>query len=247
MDFQFKERYDFDDLMKIVTVLRSPEGCPWDMRQNHHSVRANLIEETYEVVDAIDREDGAALREELGDLLFQVVFHTELEREGGGFAMDDVTDGICKKLIERHPHVFGQPYVGRDGQVRTDWEEIKKASKGQRTQTDAMRSVPRCFPALLRASKLRSKADKVSYDIVTPEEAADELQTLANELRRIAGKREETPDTDTEFDVCGRLLFSAVKFAHTLGVDSEHALAAACDTFIDEFSQTEEAGQQSEH
>ena len=125
MNFQWKERYEFDDLMEIVTVLRSPEGCPWDMRQDHHSVRTNLIEETYEVVDAIDHDDRAALQEELGDLLFQVVFHTQMEREVGGFAMDDVTDGICKKLIERHPHVFGRPYVGRDGKVRTDWEEIK--------------------------------------------------------------------------------------------------------------------------
>lgn len=247
MDFQWKERYDFGDLMKIVTILRSPEGCPWDMRQDHHSVRTNLIEETYEVADAIDRDDRAALKEELGDLLLQVVFHTEMEREVGGFDMDDVTDGICKKLIERHPHVFGREYVGRDGEVRTDWEEIKKASKGQRTQTEAMRSVPRCFPALLRASKLRSKAVKVCYDTATPSQAAGELQILAEELRQYADGYEENHDTDAEFDICGRLLFSAVKVAHSLGVDSEHALAAACDAFIDEFSQTEEASQQSEH
>lgn len=240
MNFQLKERYDFDDLMEIVALLRSPEGCPWDMRQDHHSIRANLIEETYEVIDAIDRDDRAALQEELGDLLLQVVFHTEMEREVGGFAMDDVTDGICKKLIERHPHVFGIPYVGSDGKVRADWEEIKKASKGQRSQTEAMRSIPKGFPALLRASKLRSKAVKANYDVVTPRQAADELQGMAAELRQYADTLEESHDTDAKLDICGRLLFSAVKVSYALGIDSEHALAAACDEFINEFSQTEE-------
>lgn len=240
MDFLFKERYNFNDLMEIVTVLRSPDGCPWDMRQDHHSVRTNLIEETYEVIDAIDHDDRAALKEELGDLLLQVVFHTEMEREVGGFDMDDVTDGICKKLIERHPHVFGKEYVGSDGKVRADWEEIKKASKGHRSQTDTMKSVPRCFPALLRASKLRSKAAKANYDVISPAQAVCELQGIVDELMRKTVSLDEIQHTDEKVDICGRLLFSAVKVANLLGVDGEQALAAACDEFIDGFSQTEE-------
>lgn len=236
MNFLFKERYNFDDLMQIVTILRSPEGCQWDMKQDHHSVRSDLIEETYEVLDAIDRDDRAALQEELGDLLLQVVFHTEMEKEVDGFDMDDVTDGICKKLIERHPHVFGNINVSCEEQILVNWDEIKKASKGQKSQTDAMLSVPRSFPSLLRASKLRSKAAKMHYDVITPQQAIDELQDVLNELKESV---ENGKNNTSQFDVCGKLLFSAVKFACAVGVDSEHSLANACDNFIDEFSQTE--------
>lgn len=236
MKFLFKERYNFDDLMQIVTVLRSPEGCQWDMKQDHHSVRSDLIEETYEVLDAIDRDDRVALQEELGDLLLQVVFHTEMEKEVEGFDMDDVTDGICKKLIERHPHVFGNVNVSGEEQILVNWDEIKKASKGQKSQTDAMLSVPRCFPSLLRASKLRSKAAKVHYDTVTPQQAVDAIQNVLDELKECIANGE---DNASQFDVCGKLLFSAVKFACAVGVDSEHSLSVACDNFIDAFSQTE--------
>lgn len=235
MNFLFKERYNFNDLMQIVTILRSPEGCEWDMKQDHHSVRSDLIEETYEVLDAIDRDDKVALQEELGDLLLQVVFHTEMEKEVAGFDMDDVTDGICKKLIERHPHVFGNVQVSCEEQILFNWDEIKKASRGQKSQTDAMLSVPRCFPSLLRASKLRSKAAKAHYDTVTPQQAADELQSVLNEIKEKAANGNDA----SNFDVCGKLLFSAVKFACASGVDSEHSLAVACDNFIDEFSRTE--------
>lgn len=240
MDFQFKECYNFYDLMQIVKILRSPEGCQWDMKQNHHSVRSDLIEETYEVLDAIDRDDRAALQEELGDLLLQVVFHTEMENEVDGFTMSDVTDGICKKLIERHPHVFGNVKVSGEEQILVNWDEIKKASKGQKSQTDAMMSVPRSFPSLLRASKLRSKAAKVHYDTVTEQSAIDELQGALDEIKKCTS--DDKVDI-SQFDVCGKLLFAAVKYAHAAGIDSEHSLAVACDNFITEFKQTEKLAQ----
>ncbi len=236
MNFLFKESYDFDDLLRIVGILRSPEGCQWDMKQDHHSVRSDLIEETYEVLDAIDRNDTDALCEELGDLLLQVVFHTQMEKEIGGFEMSNVTDGICKKLIERHPHVFGSVKVSGEEEILTNWDEIKKESKGQKTQTDAMKSVPKCFPSLLRATKLFGKADKVNYDAKSLQEAVAQLQTLTRELGEVELNEK---DSDFRFYICGRLLFSVVKIAHILGVDSEYALSLRCDDFIDEFEQTE--------
>lgn len=240
MDFHFKECYNFDDLKQIVQILRSPEGCQWDMKQDHHSVRSDLIEETYEVLDAIDRDDTEALQEELGDLLLQVVFHTEMEKEVGSFDMSDVTDGICKKLIERHPHVFGNVQVNGEEQILVNWDEIKKASKGQKSQTDAMHSVPRSFPSLLRASKLRSKAAKVHYDAVSVQTAAEQMQEVLDEVKKCASGSE---NNISQFDICGKLFFAAVKYAHAAGVDSEHALAVACDNFIDEFEQTEKLAQ----
>ncbi len=240
MDFLFKECYNFDDIMQIVKILRSPEGCQWDMKQNHHSVRSDLIEETYEVLDAIDRDDTAALQEELGDLLLQVVFHTEMENEVGGFDMSNVTDGICKKLIERHPHVFGNVNVSGEEQILVNWDEIKKASKGQKSQTDAMLSVPRSFPSLLRASKLRSKAAKVHYDTVSAQSAVEQIECTLDELKRSMSDQQ---NNISQFDICGKLLFAVVKYAHAAGIDSEHSLAVACDNFIKEFEQTEKLAQ----
>ena len=127
MDFQRKETYTIEDLLQIVRILRSPGGCPWDREQTHHSIRACLIEETYEAVEAIDTEDTELLKEELGDVLLQVVFHADLEAEAGRFDFDQVADGICKKLIVRHPHVFGDVHVQDSAEVLKNWDAIKKA------------------------------------------------------------------------------------------------------------------------
>ena len=148
-----KERYCFEDLVTVVEVLRAPEGCPWDREQDHHSIRDDLIEETYEVIEAIDTDDPVLLREELGDVMLQVVFHARIEEECGVFDMDDVANDICVKLIHRHPHVFGSVQADTSEQVLTNWEMIKSEEKERKTVTDKLRAVPPMLPALMRAAK----------------------------------------------------------------------------------------------
>lgn len=131
-DFNKKEKYDIDDLLEIMRLLRAPGGCPWDAEQTHMSIKKDLIEETYEVIEAINKDDKELMTEELGDLLMQVVFHSQMEQEAGNFDFGDVTDGICKKLIERHPHVFGEVEVSSVGDVLNNWDAIKRRSKGQK-------------------------------------------------------------------------------------------------------------------
>ena len=126
VDFKQKEKYDINDLLEIMRLLRAPGGCPWDAQQTHMSIRKNLIEETYEVIEAIDKDDKELMTEELGDLLMQVVFHAQMEQEAGNFDFGDVTDGVCKKLIERHPHVFGEVEVSGVGDVLNNWDAIKR-------------------------------------------------------------------------------------------------------------------------
>ena len=159
--FIFKDKYDFNDLVEITHILRSPGGCPWDREQTHESIRRDFIEETYEVIEAINKQSPEMLCEELGDVLLQVTLHAEMETEKGVFDINDVADGVCKKLIERHPHVFGEVTVSGTGEVLTNWDAIKKNSKNQKTQTDSMLSIPREFPALMRADKVQNKAHKV--------------------------------------------------------------------------------------
>lgn len=156
--FKEKARYDYDDLLEIIRVLRSPEGCPWDQVQTHQSIRRGLLEEAYEAAEGIDRDDADLLREELGDVLMQVVFHADIERQRGRFTMEDVVDGVVKKLIFRHPHVFGGAEPEKDAQsVLVSWDAIKRQEKHQRTTTQAMDSVARSLPALWRAEKLQKR------------------------------------------------------------------------------------------
>ena len=126
VNFNFKDKYNFEDLLKIMEVLRSPEGCPWDREQTHESIRKDFIEETYEVIEAINKKDKELLCEELGDVLLQVAFHVQIEKEEGSFGIEEVTDGVCKKLIERHPHVFGEVKVSSTGEVLDNWDTIKR-------------------------------------------------------------------------------------------------------------------------
>ena len=158
VDYQQKETYSFDDLCEIMAILRAPGGCPWDAEQTHESVKRSLIEETYEVIEAINKNDKDLLCEELGDVLLQVVFHAQMEKEQGVFDINNVCDGICKKLIERHPHVFGTVQVDSTEQVLDNWDAIKRKSKKQNTQGEAMLKVPLELPALMRAEKIQKKA-----------------------------------------------------------------------------------------
>lgn len=145
-DFNKKEKYDIDDLLEIMRLLRAPGGCPWDAEQTHMSIKKDLIEETYEVIEAINKDDKELMTEELGDLLMQVVFHSQMEQEAGNFDFGDVTDGICKKLIERHPHVFGEVEVSSVGDVLNNWDAIKRRSKGQKKGSAPMLGIRESFP-----------------------------------------------------------------------------------------------------
>ena len=164
VDFQYKEFYDINDLREIVRILRAPGGCPWDAEQTHTSIRRNFLEEAYEAVEAIDEGSPEHLQEELGDVLLQVVLHARMEEEAGNFDLNGVADGICKKLIYRHPHVFGDVQVSGTGEVLSNWEELKRKEKGQATDTDALSAVARSLPALWRAEKVQKKAKKAGFD-----------------------------------------------------------------------------------
>ena len=176
-----KGEYRFDDLVLIVTLLRSEGGCPWDMEQTHKSLRTGFIEETYEVIEAIDTENPVLLREELGDVLLQVVFHADIEREEGRFDMDGVANDICAKLIHRHPHVFGEVEVKDAAEVLRNWDKIKGVEKQRVTHTDKLRSIPPMLPALMRAQKVGKKAK--CFDFANAEEVLAKLdeENKANE------------------------------------------------------------------
>lgn len=235
MDFVEKSEYKFDDLVEIVKILRSPEGCPWDREQTHKSVRADFIEETYEVIEAIDTDDLDLLKEELGDVLLQVALHSEMESEKDTFNINDVCDGICKKLIIRHPHVFGNVNAETTDQVLKNWDAIKMQTKSQQTQTQAMESVSKALPSLMRSSKVQKKAAKVGFDWEKPEDALDKLMEECEELKEAI----QNGDKENQIEELGDVLFSAVNVARLLKIDSEHALYDACDKFISRFSKVE--------
>ena len=190
MGFTPKERYDAQDLIRIVAQLRAPQGCPWDREQTHASIRMNFIEETYEAVDAIDQNDAHLLCEELGDVLLQVALHSQMEAEKGTFSFDDVCDGICKKLIYRHPHVFGESSAATTGQALANWEALKNAEKGRATAKDRLESVPRSFPALMRAAKLQKRAGAYGFAYQKPEDA---LNDVKDEMAELEQALEPTP------------------------------------------------------
>ena len=226
VDFLHKDFYDVQDLIRIVDLLRGPGGCPWDREQTHESIRRDLLEEAYEAADAIDTGDLANLKEELGDVLLQVVFHTSIERELSGMTLDQVADGVCKKLIFRHPHVFGSVQVENTDQVLTNWEILKQQEKSQQTLSDVLGAVARALPALWRAEKVQKKAEKAG------------LPYAADQAQREALTQLTQSSADAEQAV-GRALFAAVSLARAKGVDPEQALNRATDEFIAQVAQQE--------
>ena len=238
VDFQKKEKYNFNDLLRIMEILRAPDGCMWDREQDHQSIRRNFIEETYEVCEAIDEQDPEHLKEELGDVLLQVVFHTEMEKEKGVFDIGDVADGICKKLIYRHPHIFGTVEVGSSEEILRNWDELKRKEKHQETDTSALESVAKSLPGLIRAEKLQKKAAKVGFDW---ENAQGALEKVEEELDEV--KRAMTGDGDPEEEL-GDLLFAAVNVARHLKVDPERAMEKTCNKFVRRFAEMERQARQ---
>lgn len=233
--FEFKENYNFQDLVDIMKILREPGGCPWDAEQTHESIRRNFIEETYEVIEAIDKNDSELLREELGDVLMQVVFHAQISQEEGTFDIDAVCDEVCKKLIIRHPHVFSDVVAETSDKVLENWDAIKMQTKEQKTQAEVLDSVSHSLPALIRAHKVQHKARKFGFDWDDVGGAIDKLSEEIDELRNAikSGSEEE------KFEEFGDVLFSAVNVSRFIDVEPEHALSSSCDKFIARFSKVE--------
>ena len=242
VDFQCKQTYSYEDFLNIMRLLRAPGGCPWDREQTHGSIRRNFLEETYEVLDALDRDDAADMCEELGDVLMQVVFHAIIEEERGRFTMADVVDGVAKKMVYRHPHVFGGSLqADTSEQVLVNWEVLKKAEKGQDTTADAIESVPHTLPALWRAEKVQKKTAKAGFDWQDAISALSKLEEEVRELREAlgSGKGPEAPHGIRE--ELGDTLFMAAKVGQMTGVDPEDALHRACDKFDARFRRVEQA------
>lgn len=241
VDFECKPFYGYEDFLEIMRLLRAPGGCPWDAEQTHGSIRRNFLEETYEVLDAIDHDDPAALCEELGDVLMQVAFHAQMEAEQGRFTMADVVNGVAQKLVYRHPHVFGDVRADTSEQVLVNWEALKRKEKGQATTADAVEAVPHTLPALWRAEKVQSKAAKAGFDWSDPLRALDKLEAEIQELRAAleAGQAPDAPHGVRE--ELGDTLFLAAKLSQMSGVDPEDALHRACDKFQRRFRAVEAA------
>ncbi|MDD3192400.1 MAG: nucleoside triphosphate pyrophosphohydrolase [Oscillospiraceae bacterium] len=239
-DFPLKERYGFEDLVQIMRVLRGPGGCPWDAEQTHESIRKNLIEETYEAVEAIDARDPVLLQEELGDVLLQVIYHAAMEEEQGSFAIGDVCDGVCKKLVLRHPHIFGDVQADTAEEVLSNWEAIKQREKGQKTATETLESVPKVLPSLMRAEKIQKRAARAGMDYEELSGAFHDLRCEVDELEA-AIKNGTVQEQALEL---GDLLFSAVNVSRFLGVDAEESLGLSCEKFVKRFAQVENLAQQ---
>ena len=234
--FTPKNRYTMEDLLEIMRILRSPDGCPWDREQTHESIRSDFLEETHEALEAINLGDAEGLKEELGDVLLQVVFHSRIEEEKGVFAFDDVVDGIAKKLVVRHPHVFADASADSSAQVWKNWDAIKRETKGGKTQADLLRAVPRSLPALMRASKVQNRARRIGFDWPDVSGALDALDSENAELRRAIDSNDPV-EIEEEL---GDLLFSAVNVSRFVHCDAEQALTRASDKFVRRFSIVEE-------
>ncbi len=227
VQFEEKDRYSMQDLLEIVALLRDPQdGCAWDKVQTHASIRRNFIEETYEVADAIDQEDAHLLCEELGDVLLQVALHTRMEEEQGAFTFEDVCTGICKKLIYRHPHIFGDVQAGDAGQVLQNWEALKRAEKHREDLAADLDDVPAALPALVQAQKLQKRAAAHGLGLIRKDEAQKALRDACERLCQSDGE-----GTEQQERALGEVLFAAAGCGRLAGTDAEQALERANTAF----------------
>lgn len=235
-------QYTLPDLLAIMARLRAPDGCPWDRKQTHHSLLNYLIEESYEYIDAVEAGDKANMREELGDVLLQVVFHAQLAQEAGDFDFAEVVQGISDKLVRRHPHVFGEVKLEGAEAVEVKWAELKKAEKeaagAEAAPAGALSGIPRHLPALLKAEKLQKKAAAQGFDWPDWMGPAAKIREELEELRVEAVAA--VPDPDRLEDEFGDLLFSAVNLGRFFKIDPERALARANRKFAERYRKMEE-------
>ena len=231
-----RKRFDFYDLVRLMAILRGEDGCPWDREQTHQSLRKYLIEEAYEAVAAIDEEDWDHVADELGDVLLQIVFHARVGEDTGTMELADITTHICRKMIDRHRHIFGADPCVTAEDVTANWEKIKKQERGYATQGDALRGIAKSLPSMMRAEKAQKKAADVGFEWP---DARDALKKVHEEADEAAA---EWPDGGEKLeDEIGDLLFACVHAARLCGVDSDTALRKATEKFISRFCSMENA------
>lgn len=223
--FECKQNYDLNDFVALISFLRSENGCPWDHVQTHASIRRNLLEEAYELAETLDNDDKEHMKEELGDVMMQVLFHSDIEADAGVFTIHDVADHACKKLVRRHPNIFGE-------KTDLDWDAIKRVERGERTVASEMADVSRSLPSLWRADKIQRKASKVGYDWPNIRDALDKIEEEAHELRLGV----DAGDSENIIEELGDLIFAVVDAARMLGVDPEYAVHRACEKAIRRFT-----------
>lgn len=233
--FVGKDKYTFDDLVEIMQILRRPDGCPWDREQTHKTIRQNFIEETYEVVEAIDNNDKALLCEELGDVLMQVVFHSVISQEQNEFNINDVIKGLCTKLIFRHPHIFSNIVAEDSEKVLDNWDKLKTIEKHHKSTGEKIDSISRAMPSLMRAQKIGGKCRKEGFDFNNAEDALIKLKEESNELMTEFNAN----NVEGTFEEAGDLLLAAVNLVRLCGVDSEKALYMACEKYISRYKAME--------
>ena len=236
VNFQSMERYSFQDLNRIMALLRQPGGCPWDREQTHESIRRNVLEEAYEVCEAIDEGSPEHLCEELGDLLMQVILHASMAKDEGAFDMDAIADMACKKLVHRNTHVFGAVAADTPEKVLENWDAIKRADRAQQTAASAMDGVSHGLPGLMRSEKIQNKAAKLGFDWPAVGGAMDKLREEVGELQEGI----DAGDVENIKEELGDVLFSAVNVARFYKLDSEELMHAACGKFIRRFRYVEE-------
>ena len=222
-----KTNYNFDDLCLILEILRGEGGCPWDAEQTHESIRKNFIEETYEVVEAIDNKDTELLKEELGDVMLQVVFHTQMEKEAGNFDINDVANDVCRKLVNRHPHIFGNVSADTADEVLKNWEAIKNEEKSRETMYDKLSSVPPMTPALMRSSKVAKKSGE--FKNLSNNILIDDINLKLEALRN--------PTEIIDEKLMGELLFSRCALSSKLEIDPEESLFKYTNQFIEKYKE----------
>lgn len=226
-------KYSFNDLCDIMKRLRADDGCPWDREQTHASLKKYMIEETYEVLDALDSQNPEKIADEMGDLLLQIVFHAQIGQEQGEYDIDDVTNAICEKMIRRHPHVFADATAETAEAVLDNWDKIKKAEKGQKTVAETLRDIPASFPALMRAQKVQAKAAKQGFDHETTEAALSKVFEEAEEVRECVACGKDASEE------IGDLIFAATNVSRFLGENPEEALTKSVEKFIKRFEYIE--------
>ncbi len=230
-----KEKYSFSDFKDIMETLTDENGCPWDKIQTHETLKRYLIEECYEVIDAIEKNDKTNLREELGDVLLQVFFHSVIAEKNGEFSLNDVVNGICEKMISRHPHIFSDAQAETSDDVLLNWEEIKKKEKGYRTKTDALKSVPKTFPSLMRAEKVLKKASDSNPNQLAFENTVLKIKNILNSF-----SSDNLCDYNTNYSIIGELLLLTVNISVFLKINPEFALTNATEKFINRFENIED-------
>ncbi len=227
------KKYTFQDLLDIVAKLRGQGGCPWDMEQTHESIKHNIIEEGYELIEALEGGNGEKMADESGNLLLQVVFHAQIGKEDNEYDIDDVISAVCSKLIHRHPHVFGDTQVKDSDEVLANWNKIKMDDRGQKTVASDMDGVSKGLPSLMRAQKVQGKAAKSGYIFNEPRVANESIGNMISLL-------EDNEDKDVAEKYIGKMLFELVSVARAKGVDAEVALSKHINSFIAEFTKHEE-------